>query len=169
VRVGAIAAIRFWNWSPMMFWEGGYGQWDGRPIASWVLSPDEREYLKRQVQRYRVARSLSDRCRVILGCAEGAPQQVRCGAWLPRAHSWQVASALSEGPHRRTAGRGSSGQTTKDDEVAAVIERTLRSVPSDATPWSIRSMATANRHVISCGLAADTFEPSCRRIFKNTC
>ena len=34
-------------------------------------------------------------------------------------------------------------RTIDDDQVAAVIERTLRSTPKDATHWSIRSMATA--------------------------
>lgn len=34
-------------------------------------------------------------------------------------------------------------RTIADDQVAAVIERTLRSTPSDATRWSIRSMAGA--------------------------
>ena len=43
----------------------------GRPVARLVLSADERAYLERQVRRQRVARSLSERCRVILRCAEG--------------------------------------------------------------------------------------------------
>jgi transposase len=34
-------------------------------------------------------------------------------------------------------------RTIGDDQVAAVIERTLRSTPADATHWSIRSMAGA--------------------------
>src|SRR3979490_3032827 len=34
-------------------------------------------------------------------------------------------------------------RTIDDDQVAAVIERTLRSTPVDATHWSIRSMAGA--------------------------
>ena len=34
-------------------------------------------------------------------------------------------------------------RTIDDDEVAAVIERTLRLTPADATHWSIRSMAAA--------------------------
>jgi len=34
-------------------------------------------------------------------------------------------------------------RTIADDQVAAVIERTLRSKPDDATHWSIRSMAGA--------------------------
>jgi hypothetical protein len=32
-------------------------------------------------------------------------------------------------------------RTINDDQVAAVIERTLRTTPVDATHWSIRSMA----------------------------
>lgn len=43
----------------------------GRPIAPLVLSSAERAYLERQVRRHRVARSFSERCRVILRCADG--------------------------------------------------------------------------------------------------
>ena len=43
----------------------------GRPMAVLVLSDEERSYLERQVRRRRVARSLSDRCRMILRCADG--------------------------------------------------------------------------------------------------
>ena len=47
----------------------------GRPIAPLVLSSDERAYLERQVRRRGVARSLSERCRVILRCADGVPSK----------------------------------------------------------------------------------------------
>jgi hypothetical protein len=47
----------------------------GRPIAPLVLSSGERAYLERQVRRRRVARSLSERCRVILRCADGVPSK----------------------------------------------------------------------------------------------
>ena len=45
----------------------------GRPIAPLILSAEERAYLERQVRRHRAARSLSERCRVILRCADGVP------------------------------------------------------------------------------------------------
>ena len=38
----------------------------GRPMAVLVLSDEERSYLERQVRRRRVARSISDRCRILL-------------------------------------------------------------------------------------------------------
>ena len=43
----------------------------GRPLAALVLSDEERSFLEAQVRRHRVARSLSDRCRMILRCADG--------------------------------------------------------------------------------------------------
>jgi transposase len=116
----------------------------GRPIAPLVLSSDERAYLERQVRRPRVARSTSERCLVILRCADGLPSKF-------------VASEL--GVHEHTVGkwrrhflkdrieglldqaRPGRPRAIEDDQVAAVIERTLRSTSGDATHWSIRSMA----------------------------
>ena len=43
----------------------------GRPLAALVLSDEERSWLEGQVRRRRIARSLSDRCRMILRCADG--------------------------------------------------------------------------------------------------
>ncbi|MEJ2089838.1 MAG: IS630 family transposase, partial [Gammaproteobacteria bacterium] len=43
----------------------------GRPVEPLVLSDEERAYLERQVRRHRVARSFSERCRMILRCADG--------------------------------------------------------------------------------------------------
>jgi hypothetical protein len=36
-------------------------------------------------------------------------------------------------------------RTISDNQLTAVIERTLQSNPKDATHWSIRSMATVDR------------------------
>jgi len=48
----------------------------GRPVEPVVLTDKERAYLARQVRRHRVARSLSERCRIILRCADGLPSKV---------------------------------------------------------------------------------------------
>ena len=42
-----------------------------RPLAALVSSDEERSFLEAQVRRRRVARSMSDRCRMILRCADG--------------------------------------------------------------------------------------------------
>jgi hypothetical protein len=48
----------------------------GRPTAALVLSSDERDYLERQVRRHRVARSLSEQCRIILRCEDSVPSKL---------------------------------------------------------------------------------------------
>ena len=116
----------------------------GRPIASLVLSVAERSYLERQVRRHRVARSLSERCRVILRCADGLPSKSvatelglhehTVGKWRRRFLKDRCDGLLDEA-------RPGRPRTIDDDQVAAVIERTLRTTPVDATHWSIRSMA----------------------------
>jgi transposase len=118
----------------------------GRPVAPLVLSSDERAYLERQVRRHRVARSLSERCRIILRCAEGIPSKAvaaelgvhehTVGKWRRRFLKGRVEGLLDDA-------RAGRPRTIGDDQVAAVIERTLRSTPADATHWSIRSMANA--------------------------
>jgi DNA-binding NarL/FixJ family response regulator len=47
----------------------------GRPVAPLVLSAQERAYLERQVRRHPVAWLLSERCSVILRCADGLPSK----------------------------------------------------------------------------------------------
>ena len=117
----------------------------GRPIAPLVLSSVERAYLERQIRRRRVARSLSERVGSFFVVPrypeQGCCSQVR----RSRTYRWQVAAAFLEGSRRRSAGRSSHGRprTIDVDQVAAVIECTLRSTPADATHWSIRPMAGA--------------------------
>ena len=116
----------------------------GRPITPLVLSDEERAYLEQQVRRHRTARSLSDRCRVILLCSEGLSNKSvadelgfhehTVGKWRRRFLSERL-DGLSDEP------RSGRPRTISDEDVAAVIERTLRSKPKDATHWSIRSMA----------------------------
>ncbi|MDX1153217.1 IS630 family transposase, partial [Sinorhizobium medicae] len=43
----------------------------GRVADEVVLSAEERVFLEAQVRRHKAVRSLSDRCRMILLCAEG--------------------------------------------------------------------------------------------------
>src|SRR4029453_6641591 len=118
----------------------------GRPTAPLVLSLDERTDLERQVRRRRVAHSLAERCRIILRCADGLASKAvaaelgvhehTVGKWRRRFLKDRVDGLLDEA-------RPGRPRTIDDEQVAAVIERTLRSTPTDATHWSIRSMAGA--------------------------
>ena len=116
----------------------------GRPIAALVLSADERCYLERQVRRRLVSRSFSDRCRMVLRCADGLTSKAVAAELGVHEHSvgkWRrrfVSNRLDGLTDEPRPGRPRS---IEDDQVAAVIERTLYSTPADATHWSIRSMA----------------------------
>ena len=116
----------------------------GRSTEAIVLSAEERSYLQRQVRGRRVARSLSERCRVILRCADGLRSKAvaaelgihehTVGKWRRRFLAQRI-DGLTDEP------RPGRPRRISDDEVAAVIERTLQTTPTDATHWSIRSMA----------------------------
>ena len=116
----------------------------GRPMAVLLLSDEERSYLERQVRRRRVARSISDRCRMILRCAHGLTNKAvaaelgvhehTVGKWRRRFLKERI-EGLSDEP------RPGRPRTLTDEQVAEVIERTLETTPADATHWSIRSMA----------------------------
>ena len=120
----------------------------GRPITALELSAQERAYLERQVRRYRVARSLSERCRIILRCADALPSKAvatelglhehTVGKWRRRFLKDRCDGLLDEV-------RPGRPRTIDDDQVAAVIERTLRTTPADATHWSIRSACGTER------------------------
>jgi transposase len=116
----------------------------GRPAEPLILGDAERSYLERQVRRHRVARSLSERCRIILRCADGLSSKAvaaelgvhehTVGKWRRRFLRDRIDGLLDEP-------RPGRPRTIEDDRVAAVIERTLYATPDDATHWSIRSMA----------------------------
>jgi transposase len=116
----------------------------GRPVAALVLSAEEKAYLERQVRRHRVARSLSERCRIILRRADGLTSKAvgvelgvhehTVGKWRRRFLKDRIDGLFDEA-------RPGRPRSIDDDQVAAVIEHTLATTPHDATHWSIRSMA----------------------------
>ena len=116
----------------------------GRPIEPLVLSAQERTYLERQVRRHRVARSLSERCRAILRCADGLPSKsvaAELGIHEHTVGKWRRRFLKDRCDGLFDEARPGRPRTINDDQVAAVIEQTLRTTPADATHWSIRSMA----------------------------
>src|SRR3954454_2753515 len=96
----------------------------GRPTAPLGLEPEEREYLEGQVRRRRVSRSMSERCRIILRCADGVQSKVvaaelgvhehTVGKWRRRFLSDRVEGLLDEV-------RPGRPRTIDDDQIAAVM------------------------------------------------
>lgn len=109
-----------------------------------VLSAEEQEFLESQVRRHKAPRSLSDRCRIVLSCAQGLTSKEvarklgvnehTVGKWRRRFVKDRIEGLTDEY-------RPGRPRTVSDARVAQVIERTLQTTPKDATHWSIRSMA----------------------------
>ncbi|WP_372572197.1 IS630 family transposase [Ruegeria jejuensis] len=115
----------------------------GRVADEVVLSDEERTFLEAQVLQQKAARSLSDRCRMMLLCAEGL-QSKGVGAQLGM-HEHTVGKWRRRFVKDRIEGltdeyRPGRPRAVSDAQVARVIERTLNTTPKDATHWSIRSM-----------------------------
>lgn len=116
----------------------------GRPTAELVLVDDERAELLRLTKRVRVNRSLAFRAKILLACASGLTNAVvatdlrttphTVGKWRKRFVEQRL-DGLYDEP------RVGAPRTITDDEVEAVIVKTLESTPKGRTHWSTRSMA----------------------------
>ncbi len=116
----------------------------GRPKAALILTDDERLELERLKARSRVNRNVAFRARIVLSCADGLANnevarrlrtgQRTVGKWRMRFIDERVAGLYDEprvGAERRIT----------DDQVEAVVVKTLETKPKGRTHWSTRKMA----------------------------
>lgn len=118
----------------------------GRPKASLLLTPDERTELESLAHRSRSAPALARRARLVLACAEGRDNTTVARRW--RLSPTTVCKWRARFIADRVAGlfdepRPGTPRQISDDEVEAVIIRTLETTPRGATHWSTRGMAKA--------------------------
>ena len=114
------------------------------PKAESIPSDEERAALGGWVQRRSTPQAWALRCRIILACAEGASNKdvaARLGSTSHAVGRWRARFV-----EHRIAGLGdlpSSGgpRSVTDEQVAALVAKTLESAPKNATHWSTRSMA----------------------------
>src|SRR5690606_1790794 len=118
----------------------------GRAAVAIVLTEAERQELEGLARRRRTAQGLARRAQIVLLSAESLPNK-------------DIAARLEADPEtvgvwrRRFAERGIDGlydeprpgapRQIGDDEIAEMVRRTLEETPSNATHWSLRSMARA--------------------------
>jgi transposase len=113
------------------------------------LSPDQRQELTRLAQGRNVAQKIALRARIILGASEGTAnhrlaQELNVSRptillWRNRFQRAGVAGLL------RDATRPGRRQQLSAEKIAAIVEATLKTKPRDATHWSVRTMARAQR------------------------
>jgi transposase len=118
----------------------------GRPKAELVLSTEERLVLERLANRRKSAQAMAMRARIVINCAKGdtnrdvaarlGVSEAMVGKWRRRFVEHRF-DGLTDDP------RPGVPRTITDDQVEAVIVKTLEEKPADATHWSTRSMAEA--------------------------
>lgn len=120
----------------------------GRPKAELTLSDEERTQLEQWARRRKTAQALATRARIVLACAEGrnnqdvaalleiTPQTV--SKWRGRFVRDRL-EGLSDAP------RPGAPRSISDEQVEAVIARTLEGPPPDSTHWTTRLMARESK------------------------
>ncbi|MGC4851804.1 IS630 family transposase [Micromonospora sp. DT4] len=116
----------------------------GRPVAEVTLTDEERATLVRWSRRAKSSQALAQRCRIVLGCAQGKSNQdvaVELGIWPQTVGKWRNRFVA-----RRLEGlvdepRPGAPRTIGDEQVEQVVVATLERTPTDATHWSRASMA----------------------------
>ena len=116
----------------------------GRPKAVLVVSDADREVLERWSKRPKSPMSIAQRSRIVLLAADGLDSKViasRVGVHEATVGKWR----------RRFMERGIDGLIDEprpgaprkigDDDVEAVVVKTLEETPTDATHWSTRDLA----------------------------
>ena len=116
----------------------------GRPKPILTLNEEERATLEQWVRRPKTAQALAQRARIVLACATEKSNTVvaekmnltkQCvGKWRSRFVDKRLDGLLDEP-------RPGAPRTISDAKVERTVTLTLESTPTEATHWSIRSMA----------------------------
>jgi transposase len=119
----------------------------GRPLAELVLTAEDRTALERWTARRKTAQALALRSRIVLRCSSGCSNSevarelhitnATVGKWRSRFVAKGPAGLLDEP-------RCGAPRQISDEQVEAIVVKTLESTPRDATHWSTRSMAAAS-------------------------
>ena len=118
-----------------------------------MLSAEERAELESWARRRKTAQALALRARIVLRAAEGLSNTAiadELGIAKHTAGKWRERFAAARADGLLDEPRPGAPRRIGDGEVAALVNRTLSSVPRGATHWSLRTMAKAS------GLSAAT-------------
>src|SRR5215211_3378242 len=118
----------------------------GRPKVALILTDDERQRLDSLAHRSRSAPALARRARIILACADGTDSKVvarRLHVTPATVCKWRGRFVRQRLDGLYDEPRPGAKRTITDDQVEAVIIRTLETTPRGATHWSTREMARA--------------------------
>ena len=112
--------------------------------AAVVLTDDERARLQAWARRPKSAQALALRARIVLAAAEGLGNTAvaaRLGIALSTTRKWRSRFLAERLDGLTDEPRPGRPRTVLDEQVEAVITRTLESTPVNATHWLTRSLA----------------------------
>jgi transposase len=112
--------------------------------AAVVLTDEERAQLEAWARRPKSAQALAMRARIVLAAADGLGNTAiagRLGVALSSARKWRSRFLALRLDGLTDEPRPGRPRTVSDEQVEAVITRTLETTPADATHWSTRSLA----------------------------
>ena len=115
-----------------------------RVAAAVVLTEDERAQLEAWARRPKSAQFLAMRARIVLAAADGLGNTaiaMKLGIALSSARKWRSRFLALRLDGLTDEPRPGRPRTVTDEQVEAVITRTLESTPPNATHWSTRSLA----------------------------
>lgn len=118
----------------------------GRPTRPLDVSADEREKLEAWARRARSEQRLALRARIVLGCAGGGANQdvaARLGVTGQTVCKWRERFRVKRLEGLADEPRPGAPRSLSDAKVGEVVSRTLETMPSAGTHWSIRRMAKA--------------------------
>src|ERR1700687_1412382 len=112
------------------------------------LTDEERALLESFTRRHTSAQALALRARMVLAAADGLTNgeiAERLGVSRPTVTKWRRRFAESRVDGLLDEPRPGRPRTITDEQVEAVVVKTLESTPTNATHWSTRSMAAEMR------------------------
>jgi transposase len=110
------------------------------------LTDEERETLVRWSRRAKSSQALAQRCRIVLGCADGRSNQevaAEVGVWPQTVGKWRRRFLEKRLEGLADEPRPGAPRRITDEQVEEVIVKTLEATPREATHWSRASMAAA--------------------------
>jgi transposase len=119
------------------------------PAVGLTLSDAERKQLEALGRQRSSPRGIVLRINIVLGAAEGLANRVlarKLSTSVPTVLLWRkrfeadgIAGLLEDRP------RSGRPKRISEQTEAAIVEATMKTIPKDATQWSIRAMATAQK------------------------